>query len=176
VLIKTILEGIPVYWNSVAAIPKRFLDHICRTSFRFLWAGQISPRGTHLANWKSIAAAKEMGGWGLKNTRLFARSLVGRNLWRLTLGNSLWVRVMNSKYFPNLFVSEWFREPTKSSKGSIVWKALVDDFPLVGNWIVWRIGNRTKVRLGEDLWLGVGNNLNFIFPYSKYSRVKTFGS
>jgi len=71
VLIKAILEGILAYWNSIVAIPKGFLDHICHISFNFLCAGHNSPRGTHLANWKSIATPKEMGGWGLKNICLF---------------------------------------------------------------------------------------------------------
>jgi hypothetical protein len=151
ILIKTVLEGIHVYWNSIVEIPKGVLDHIHRLSFCFLWKGQNVLGGTPLVKWNSIVAPKEMGGWGLTNLRLFSRALVGRNLWHLTLGNTLWVRVMNSKYFPTFFISEWFREPLKSPKESIVWKALVQAFPLVGNWTVWRIGNREKVRLGEDL-------------------------
>jgi hypothetical protein len=43
---------------------------------------------------------------------------------------------MSSKYFTNLTVEEWFHVPLKSLKGSIVWKALVKAFPLVGKWIV----------------------------------------
>jgi hypothetical protein len=72
VLIKEVLEGILVYWNSIAAIPKGILDHIRRIRFFFLWVGQNSPGGTHLASWNSIALPKEMGGWGLKNIRLFS--------------------------------------------------------------------------------------------------------
>jgi hypothetical protein len=172
VLIKAVLEGIPIYWNSIETIPKGVLDHIQRIIFHFLWAGQNSPGGSHLANWKSIVAPKEMGGWGLKNIRLFARALAGRNLWRLTLGNTLWVRVLNSKYFPNLSISEWFREPMKSSKGSIVWKALVEAFPLVGKWMVWCIGNGEKVRLGEDPWLGAGNNYKLSPPLLQFLKDK----
>lgn len=32
----------------------------------------------------------------------------------------------------------------------------MESFPLVGRWTVWRIGNGREVRLGEDLWIGVG--------------------
>jgi hypothetical protein len=79
---------------------------------------------------------------------------------------------MNSKYFPTLSISEWFREPLKSSKGSIVWKALVEAFPLVGNWTVWRIGNGEKVRLGEDPWLGAGNNYKLSPPLLLFLKNK----
>jgi hypothetical protein len=79
---------------------------------------------------------------------------------------------MNSKYFPTLYISEWFREPLKSPKGSIVWKGLVQAFPLVGNLIVWHIGNGEKVRLGEDPWLGAGNNYKLAHPLLMFLKDK----
>jgi hypothetical protein len=36
VLLKSVLEGIPVYWNSIAAIPKGILDKIKKTQQSFL--------------------------------------------------------------------------------------------------------------------------------------------
>jgi hypothetical protein len=57
---------------------------------------------------------------------------------------------VNSKYFTNLVVEEWIRFPKRSLKGSIVWKALVDAFPLVGNWKIWKIGNEWKVDERRD--------------------------
>jgi hypothetical protein len=46
---------------------------------------------------------------------------------------------------------EWIRLPVKPiSKISNVWKPLVQSFPLLGNWLVWRIGNGVKARIGED--------------------------
>jgi hypothetical protein len=72
VLIKAFLESIPIYWNSIATIPKGILDHIRRISFHFLWAGHNSPGGTHLTSWNSITLPKDLGGWGLKNIHLFS--------------------------------------------------------------------------------------------------------
>jgi hypothetical protein len=79
---------------------------------------------------------------------------------------------MNSKYFPSLSISDWFREPLKSTKGSIVWKALVQAFPLVGKWTVWHIKNGEKVRLGEDPWLGDGNNYKLSQPLLQFLKGK----
>ena len=39
VLIKSVLEGIHVYWNSIVVIPKGILDKIRRLSFKYLWSG-----------------------------------------------------------------------------------------------------------------------------------------
>jgi hypothetical protein len=160
VLLKSILESILVYWNSIATIPKGVLDKIRRLCFRFLWVGQKFPGGIHLASWKALSLPKELGGWGLKYIRLFTKSLAGHNMWHLSMGNSLWIRVMNSKYFPNLFVTDWFRTPVKSSKGSIVWKVLVEAFPLVGSWTMWKVGNGKKVHVGEDPWIGAGDKFH----------------
>ena len=60
----------------------------------------------------------------------------------------------------------------KSSKGSIVWKSLVEAFPLVSNWTVWHVGNREKVRLGEDPWLGAGNNCKLSPPLLLFLKNK----
>ena len=31
-----------------------------------------------------------------------------------------------------------------------IWKAIVQPFPLVGNWMAWNAGNRVKLRIGAD--------------------------
>jgi hypothetical protein len=33
---------------------------------------------------------------------------------------------------------------------SIVWKALVMDFPLIVNWLVWKVGNGAKEIPGQE--------------------------
>jgi hypothetical protein len=81
VLLKSMLESIPVYWNSIVAIPKGILDKLRRISCRYLWAGHNSTGGVHLASWSSIVVPKNLGGWGLKDIHPFARALAGRNLW-----------------------------------------------------------------------------------------------
>jgi hypothetical protein len=65
---------------------------------------------------------------------------------------------MNSKYFPNMSIVDWFKIPSKSSKGSIVWNALVESFKMVGVWTVWKVGNGRSIRLGEDPRLGSRQN------------------
>jgi hypothetical protein len=71
---------------------------------------------------------------------------------------------MNSKYFLGKSIVEWFRIPNKSSVGSLVWKAFVSAFALVGPWTAWKVGDGRMVRLGEDLWVGSGNRFNLSTP------------
>jgi hypothetical protein len=90
ILLKSIFESIPMYWNSIVVVPKGVLEKIRRLRCRYLWASHNLPRGIHLVKWPSIAVPKDLGGWGLIDIRPFARVLVGRNLWCLTQGNSIW--------------------------------------------------------------------------------------
>jgi mannosylglycoprotein endo-beta-mannosidase len=165
VLIKLVLESLPVYWTSIMAIPRGVMDKIRRLSFKYLWS-----KGVHLVKWAAIAAPKEMGGWGLKNLHLFSRALAGKILWHLTQRNSLWEHVTCSKYMSYLSIVNWFKYPAKFSKGSLVWKVLVENFPLVGDFVVWKIGDERQVRLREDPWLGAGNLFRLSKPLLLHLR------
>ena len=39
---------------------------------------------------------------------------------------------------------------------SNIWKAILQPFRLVGNWMAWNVDNRVKVRIGEDPWVRSG--------------------
>lgn len=161
VLLKSILESIPIFWTSLVVAPKGILTKICKISFQFLWSGPCVSGGIPLVKWSHVALPKELGGWGLKNIYTFAQALADKSLWRFIQNNSLWGRVLKSKYLPRQSIVEWIRQPHKSSKGSIISRALVSSFPLVGPWVVWQVGNGKEIRLGEDPWLGSKNHYHF---------------
>jgi hypothetical protein len=62
---------------------------------------------------------------------------------------------MKSKYLKIISILDWFRWVRKNSiGGSIVWKDLVRDFPLIGKWFAWKIGKENLLRIGEDPCIG----------------------
>jgi len=63
-LVKSMLDAIPIYWHSLAFIPKGVLEKI---SFRFLWYQKKESEGIPLVKWKAIENPKDMGGWELTN-------------------------------------------------------------------------------------------------------------
>ena len=171
-MIKAVLQSIPVYWASIAYIPKGILTKIRKTCFSFLWTTSKQNEGIPLTKWTNISLPKEFGGWGIKNPMLFSRALDTKSLWRLVQNtNTLWGRVLCSKYFPDTTLLEWFRSPNKSFRnGSIGWKAMILSFRLIRNWTTWKIGNERSVRLGEDPWAGVGED--YKLPVSVITQLR----
>jgi hypothetical protein len=102
---------------------------------------------------------KTLGGWGLKNIFLFSKALATKSCWILITTDSLWMKVIIQKYIHPDSLEEWIRNPLKKrTMCSIIWKAVVNSFDVVGDGLAWCIGNGTKVRLGTNLWPGSGDN------------------
>jgi len=66
VLLKVILQSIPVYWASITYIPKGFLTKIRKKCFSFLRTTSNQAEGIPLVKWRVIALPKELGGWGVR--------------------------------------------------------------------------------------------------------------
>lgn len=60
-LVKVVLEAIPIYWMSLSQIPKSVLDVIRRHSFRFIWSRSREKKGIPLLKWKRLFVSKARG-------------------------------------------------------------------------------------------------------------------
>jgi hypothetical protein len=59
------------------------------------------------------------------------------------------------KYIEPIPVEIWIRSQQKSIKGaSVIWKAIINAFPVIENGLAWKIGNGQCFRLGKDPWPG----------------------
>ena len=90
VLVKSVLEAIPVYWMPLSWIPKGIMEAARRTCFRFLWSGKKEDQVAPWVGWKRIAVPKGLDGWGLKNIFLFVKALDAKGGWRLLSTDTLW--------------------------------------------------------------------------------------
>jgi hypothetical protein len=157
VLVKSVLESILVYWISLAWLPKGTLEKLRRTCFRFLWAGSKEHFVLPWVKWNIMVVPKLLGGWGLKNIHLFSKALAAKVGWRLITTDILWTKVVTQKYICPDTVEEWIRRPVKvAANCTIIWKALVKYFQVVGEGLAWRVGNGLRVRIGTDPWPGSG--------------------
>jgi len=62
ILIKEVLESLPVYWMALAHIPQSVLTKLCKFIFPFLWKGNKQNRGSHLCRWETLSKPKVLGG------------------------------------------------------------------------------------------------------------------
>jgi hypothetical protein len=54
---------------------------------------------------------------------------------------------------PN-FLEEWIQNPVKKCHSALViWKSIILEFSLIGNYIVWKVGKADKVQLVLCPWI-----------------------
>ena len=62
---------------------------------------------------------------------------------------------MIEKYIAPDSIMDWIRDPLKCHRGgSVIWKAMNKSFVVIGENLVWKIGNGRRVLVGEDPWMG----------------------
>jgi hypothetical protein len=157
ILIKAVLESLPVYWMALAHIPATVLRSLRQLIFSFLWSGSKKSSGYHLCKWEDLSKPKSMGGWGLRNLPFFHRALSANTLWRILMKPGIWNRVIKAKYYPHLPVHLWIRSASvRSSIASHTWKHLLFSLPIILHWISWNPGNGFSIEIGRDALLGLG--------------------
>jgi ribonuclease HI len=157
ILIKAVLESLPVYWMALAHIPATVLKSLRQLSFSFLWSGCKKNRCFHLSKWEELSKPKSMGGWGLKNLSLFHKALSTNTFWRLLTIPGLWSTVIKAKYLHHLPVHIWIRyAEVHPSTGSPTWKNFSSTLPIILKWLSWHPGDGHLIEVGNDCILGLG--------------------
>jgi hypothetical protein len=151
ILVKSVLEVIPVYWLSMTWIPKGTLEKIRELCFKFLWEGQKESFVVPWIKRDSLSLPKLFGGRGLKNIHSFSTSLAAKTgLWLIS-SNTLWSKVVFQKYTSPKSMVDLIRRPEKGHQnGSIMWKAMVKYFDVISQGLTWKVGKSSSLRLGRD--------------------------
>jgi hypothetical protein len=157
ILIKAVLESLPVYWMALAYIPQSVLTKLRKMIFSFLWKNSKQNRGLHLCRWETLSKPKALGGWGLRNLHLSYLALSANTLWHILMVPGIWHNLIKDKYLAHLPIHSWLRSATPSPlRGSRTWKHLQRTLPILLHWIAWLPGNGSVIELGKDDILGMG--------------------
>ena len=89
ILVKSVLEAIPVYWMSLDWISKSILEKARKICSNFLWTGKKEHRVLPWVKWNQIVRPKQLGGWGIKNSLMSSKVLAAKAGWRLISTQSL---------------------------------------------------------------------------------------
>lgn len=132
VLIKAVLEATPVYWMSLAWIPRGILTRLQNICCRFLWKGKQTRR---IFSWEKLdllSIPKKWGGQGIKKLEGFSTALVAKLGWILITSSNLWTKVASSKYINPLRPMGWLRQTSWNKTGiSNIWKAVLKSLSLI---------------------------------------------
>ena len=133
-------------------IPVGIIEKIRKLCFKFLWSGSCGSNSSlPWTSWKVLANPKSMGGWGLKFPSLFSKALATKSVWNVIHCTGLWVHIVIQKYIWPLTMLDSIRDKDKKkSRISICGKSVLWSFNLIGDFLVWKVGNGADVCIGLD--------------------------
>ncbi|CAL8137935.1 unnamed protein product [Prunus armeniaca] len=116
----------------------------------FWWGQNGDNRKLHWINWDTFGQPKHEGGMGFCNLHEFNLALLAKQCWRILMEpQSLWVKVLKGRYFPNVN----FLEAKKSGRTSWAWASLLEGRDILLRGAHWQVMNRAHIRLWVDRWL-----------------------
>jgi len=79
ILVKSVLEGLAVYWMSLERLPAKIIHTLRRLTYNFLWNDLANKRRFHLCSWQELSKPRKTGGWGLKILSTFNSTLLANS-------------------------------------------------------------------------------------------------
>lgn len=110
VLIKAVLNSMPLYLFSILVAPKWVLKEIKNLQHNFLWGGSGHNRKLALIKWEKVCLAKTAGGIGLRDPENSNKAMGAKTWWRwLAHPHTPWASLWNAKYASNCPLDERIR-------------------------------------------------------------------
>eukprot|EP00253_Pinus_taeda_P009198 PITA_09198 len=169
VLIKVVLQSMPLYLFSILAAPKWVLKAIKNLQKNFLWGSSGPNRKWALVKWEKACLPKIGGGIGLRYPE-HSNMIMGAKIWWkwLSYPGTQWAQIWIAKYANNLPLEEHIRM-TETSKGSAIWNSALLNRDLIQKHSFWEVKNGSLARFWTDSWQqfpSITNEANDILPHS----------
>lgn len=101
VLVKWVLQAIPLYLFSVLAALKHILKKIRNIQRNFLWGGSNTHHKSALVDWKTICKPKAARGLGFRELISVNNAMGAKIWWRwITHSSEPWAITWHCKYAP----------------------------------------------------------------------------
>eukprot|EP00253_Pinus_taeda_P022211 PITA_22211 len=125
VLIKAVLQSMPLYLFSILSAPKWVLKAIKQLQHNFLWGSKGPNRKWALVKWEKARLPKNAG--------------------------TPWAALWTAKYARNLPLEERIRM-SEVSKGSVIWNSAIKHKDLIQKHSFWEVKDGRTARFWEDSW------------------------
>ena len=101
-LVKHVTSCLPCYHMQTMALPMSVCKSFDKMNRDFIWRDTGNTKRIHLVNWDTVCKNKKQGGLGVRKTHDNNLAILTKLGWKIMKkDNSLWVKVMRSKYFRN---------------------------------------------------------------------------
>lgn len=102
VLVKAVLQELPVYTKNVFLLPMEIIKDFERSISRFWWNTSNTDRNSiHWMSWDRLSRHKACGGMSFRDFRDFNIAMLGKQGWRfITNPNIMVSKVYKARYFP----------------------------------------------------------------------------
>eukprot|EP00253_Pinus_taeda_P021887 PITA_21887 len=152
ILIKAILQSLPLYLFSLLAAPKWVIKAIRNLQRNFLWGSSGHNRKWALLKWDKVCLPKKSGGIGIRDPEL-SNTVMGAKLWWRWLAhpNTRWASFWTAKYASNKPIEDRIRM-SELSTGSIIWNAAIQHRHLIQRHCFWEIRDGTTAKFWDDSW------------------------
>eukprot|EP00253_Pinus_taeda_P005455 PITA_05455 len=152
VLLKAVLQAIPVYSLSIRAASKGVCAKMREIFGKFIWGGPTQQRKWALVSWTHLIKRKDEGGLGLRDPEILNKVLGAKLWWRwLQGGSDVWKKIWNYKYN----MPEQIEEKLKIQNiphGSSIWNLASQNRELIKQYAFWEIRGGEKAAFWEDGW------------------------
>ncbi|XP_074315099.1 uncharacterized protein LOC141651279 [Silene latifolia] len=161
VLIKSVVQAIPIYMMSMFAIPEGIIDEIHAMIAMFWWGSTENKRKIHWWRWEKMCKPKSKGGMGFRDLKVFNQALLAKQIWRImSKPESLVSRVLKARYFKNSSVLEACR----GFDPSFTWRSMWGAKSLLLEGLCWRVGNGSMINVWDDKWIPGANGCSAPVP------------
>ena len=161
-LIKSVLNSLPVYFMSLFQMPKTVAAKIVKLQRRFFWGGSSGEsKCCPPVKWSDIELPREMGGLGVGNILHKNLILLFKWWWRFSeTDNTLWKRIIQSVHdiSGHKASMDTFRTVRTGT-----WSTLVGNDPdtvkvrtIIEEGMVLRVGDGSSIRFWHDKWCEAG--------------------
>jgi hypothetical protein len=123
ILIKAIIQAIPVFAMAVFKIPKQLCKEMNDAMASFWWGDTDDQRRMHWFAWWRMCIPKRKGGMGFRDLHTFNMAMLAKQSWRLvSKPETLCAKILKAKYYPHCSLLN--AGPKKGS--SYTWQSILD--------------------------------------------------
>nr|XP_029153455.1 uncharacterized protein LOC114927581 [Arachis hypogaea] len=107
VLIKSVLNSLPIYYLSLYKMPKAVADKLIALQMRFMWCKGDGNDGIPLVKWEMVQAPKKARGLGVGDAMLWNTALLFKWWWQFSKEDCpLWKKIIC--LYNNLNLAVWY--------------------------------------------------------------------